>query len=370
MQRRSRNSSSPGSTARPNARIIRILGFSAVVLIILNSILILYQRYDSFKKRPSADQIRQVRSSVFDIIRQYGIKDEWIKPVDDGFVITIPAKMRFYQMYGDINTEVQKYNAQVCSCAADLKHKIRTLEIGFDTVSVIRIDFSYKNDLPLSSPRVAIIIDDFGYSFDKITQGFINMRKKLTLSIIPGHKYSERVAREAYHNGKEVMIHLPMEPVQESVEDLGYTIFTSQSNAEIRNRIRHAIGDVPFAKGLNNHKGSKATSDLSTMEPVLEEIKKAGLYFIDSRTSAQTLASKESRNVGVPYAERDIFIDVEDDVDHTKESLKELCAIASKNGEAIGIGHVKKRTLFALSEFFAEMEGKGIDFVFVSEIIR
>lgn len=369
MQRRSRKTNEKIPTYRSRCRKIIWLTISALVLSILRFIIV-PNIATLLRKPPSSEQIRQVRSSVQEVMSQYGIRDEWINIRGERQEIKIPTELRFYQIFSDIVEEVQKFNADVCSCSADLKKKTRTLEIGFDDTPVVKLLFLQRDDLSVRETRVAIIIDDFGYAFDRVTEGFINMQCKITLSIIPGQKHSKRVAQEAYHNGKEVMIHLPMEPLEESVQDLGYTIFTNQSEEQVRDRVRKAFENVPFAKGLNNHKGSKATTNISIMKPLIQVLKESGLYFIDSRTSPNSIGAKTAGEIGIPWGRRDIFIDTEDDETLIRDSLKELCSIAMKKGTAIGIGHARKKTLSILNTYLTEFEGKGIDFVYVSEIVQ
>ena len=326
--------------------------------------------FSRFKKPPSNDQIRLIRATVQSVIRQYGIKDEWIRYNGERQDIQIPVGMHYYQMYGDIVDQIQQYNAQVCSSSTDLRKKTRTLEICYKNYPIIKLLFLQKDNLSLQTARVAIIIDDFGYGFDRIVEGFIKLPHKLTLSIIPGQKNSERVARESYHNGKEVMIHLPMEPLEDSVQDIGYTIFTHHSESQVREQVRKAIENVPFAKGLNNHKGSKATLEERILKPLFQELKKQKLYFIDSRTNPNSVAAKTADEIKPAFGQRDKFLDNEDDEEAIHNVLIELCSLAMNNGKAIGIGHAKKKTLKVLNEHLAEFESKGIEFVFVSEILQ
>jgi polysaccharide deacetylase 2 family uncharacterized protein YibQ len=369
MQRRSRDNNVKVPAPRSRSRTIIGLTVSACILVILHSIIIPNISV-VFKKPPSDELMSQVRSSVQEVMRQYGIRDEWKKIRGEKLEIQIPINLRYYQMFGDIVEEIQHYNGEVCSSSADLRKRTRTLEIGVNGIPAVKLLFKQRDDLSLSIARVAVIIDDFGYAFNGVAEGFISVPHEITLSIIPGQKYSERVAREAYHKGKEVMLHLPMEPLEDSVQDLGYTIYAGQPEIEVRERVNKAIKSVPFVKGLNNHKGSKATADVRVMKFLLQELKEHNLYFIDSRTSSNSVGFQTARQMGLLSQERSIFIDSDEDEPSIRENLNRLCAIAMKNGEAVGIGHAKQKTLIVLNEYLEEFEGKGVDFVTVSEIVH
>ena len=356
--------------SKNNGRRILWLSTSAFILLVINQVIIPKIDFSTFKKPPSGKQIRKVRSGVQSILYQYGIRDEWIISNQNSQEVHIPTQFRFYQMYGDIVDEIITYDANVCSSSADLKKRTKYLEINLNRFPILSMTFINDDDLKYATAKVAIIIDDFGYAFDSTVQGFISLPSDITLSIIPGLKYSKRIAQEAYHNGKEVMIHLPMQPLHDTIEDLGFTIFTDQSESEIRKRVQEAFTNVPFAKGVNNHMGSKASSEDKVMRILLSELYNANLFFVDSKTTPNSVTKKVASEINLPVAERDVFIDTEEEETVIRKQLDELCSLAFKKGSAVGIGHAKKLTLTTLSGFLSENTGKGIEFVFASELVE
>ena len=198
---------------------------------------------------------------------------------------------------------------------------------------------------------------------------FILFPKRITLSIIPGLKESTQVAREAQLAQKEVLIHMPMEPLEEKYSDEGFTILTGQDPGIVRLRIRRACSVLPMSVGINNHLGSKATADVDLMRVVMSEIKTTGRFFVDSRTSPESVALSVAKSMKLRAAANQVFLDVEDDEEFISGQLKKLAELATTKGKAIAIGHVRKKTLHVLKSELPALEARGIELVFVSETL-
>ncbi len=222
------------------------------------------------------------------------------------------------------------------------------------------------------SPRIALIIDDFGYSFSSGTLAFLELDVSLTISVIPGLRYSERVAEKARSEGKAVLAHLPMEPLDYPAHDPGPgAIFTSQSDEEIRAAVRGALDSFSRIDGVNNHMGSRAMRDGRVLGIVLDEVGKRGLFFLDSKTVASRKAVRIARKNGVKCLENDLFWDTGYDTEEEIEAhLDELARIALRRGWAVGIGHPRGATLEALKRKLPEFEKLGILLVPVTELVR
>lgn len=226
---------------------------------------------------------------------------------------------------------------------------------------------------PVSGVRqLAIIIDDFGNSNNEVVQGFLQLDLPLTISIIPGHPYSRWVAQQAQSNGKEIIIHMPMEPEGEAYQggEDAYLLKTGMPEAEIVKRIEQALAELPEAHGMNNHMGSRFTSDARMMSMVLQSLKRKGIYFIDSLTSPRSIAYETARALGIPTALRTVFLD---NIRHKSEIMAQFeraIAIAQRSGSALAIGHVHPETLQALQAIQPELQQLNIKILFASQIVR
>lgn len=220
--------------------------------------------------------------------------------------------------------------------------------------------------------RLAVIIDDFGNG-QKGTREMLNLPVKLTVAVMPFLSTSRIDAERAYRMGHDVILHMPMEPKQGKKKWLGPGAITSKmTDEEIRKRMEEAIDQIPHAIGVNNHMGSKITSDERIMSIVLDVCKERGLFFIDSRTHYNSVASKLAELKGMPILENDIFLDDVQTVRHITKQLKSAAKLAEDNKSCIAIGHVGisgKRTATALKNSIPALKDT-IEFVGVSELIK
>ncbi|HUZ50565.1 MAG TPA: divergent polysaccharide deacetylase family protein [Candidatus Dormibacteraeota bacterium] len=218
-------------------------------------------------------------------------------------------------------------------------------------------------------PKLALIIDDCGQWIDT-ERGFVALPIPLTLAVLPYVHYTATIAREASAAGKGVMLHLPMEPISEIYPGPG-EIKTSMSNAQITAQTQADLAQVPLAQGVNNHEGSKATSSRRVMDDVMGVLAEhPGLFFIDSRTIAASVAAEVASSDGVPSASRDVFLDDKANLAYTEGQLREAAAIAERTGSAIAIGHPRPTTLAAVTALYPELEAAGIRFVLVKSLTR
>jgi hypothetical protein len=166
------------------------------------------------------------------------------------------------------------------------------------------------------------------------------------------------------------MIHMPMEPVEYPQVDPGPgTLLTSMSPDELIDQLDQNLDTLPGAKGVNNHMGSRMTSESSQMYQIFSVLKKRGLYFIDSRTTAESLCEPSARLFQIPFAQRDVFIDHLLEPDFIRKQIKELIRIAKKNGEAVGIMHPHSMTIKVLQEMMPELK-KQVHLVPASTVVH
>ena len=217
---------------------------------------------------------------------------------------------------------------------------------------------------------IVLVIDDFGYRNDNISDGFLNLSIPITCAIIPGHTASKKFAEKAVSYGKEVIIHMPMESENYSPGEDEYKLLTSMTSELLENKLIQAFESLPEAIGMNNHQGSKATSDSKTMTVLASVLKDRGKYFIDSRTSSLTIGEKTMISFGVPTARRNIFLDNNNDLDRIEEQMNKLANSAKKNGVAVGLGHARKNTLAVIEKVVPDLLDKGFVFQFASQVVK
>jgi len=216
---------------------------------------------------------------------------------------------------------------------------------------------------------IGLIIDDFGYRNDHISNGFLELPGKLTYAIIPGHQHSQLFSKKAYDAGYEIIVHLPMENIGKTYGEEEFVLMSYFQDDEIKGRINKAFEHLPESIGLNNHQGSRGTADSRVMTLLAKEIKNNKKFFIDSRTASNSIAESTMRKYGVPTNKRDIFLDNELDEEKIKIQLLKLADASEEKGIAIGIGHVKPQTLNVLAKEIPVLQKKGFRFEFVSNLV-
>ena len=217
--------------------------------------------------------------------------------------------------------------------------------------------------------RIAIVIDDLGVDHRR-TERTIALKAPLTLSFLAYANDLPHLTEAARRAGHELMVHIPMEPMSRA-EDMGPNgLAVSLSRDELLRRLRWDLGRFEGYVGVNNHMGSRFTSDAAGMTAVMEELKARGLLFIDSRTIASTLGAELAQRVGVPNASRDVFLDNESDATAVGERLAVLEARARRQGSAIAIGHPHDGTLAELTLWLDTLPSKGLVLVPVSAIVK
>ncbi|MBS4177594.1 divergent polysaccharide deacetylase family protein [Lederbergia citrea] len=212
-------------------------------------------------------------------------------------------------------------------------------------ICIIYLLFSFAQPISAESPsspkkELAIVIDDLGNNM-KGTADILNLPITLTVAIMPFLPSTREDAELAYHNGHEVIVHLPMEPKMGKKSWLGPgAITTDLSDKEIRKRVEAAIKDVPHAVGMNHHMGSKATEDERVMRIVLEVCKKHGLFYLDSKTTGKSVVGKLASEMNIPYLENNLFFDDIYSTQHITKQANLLVRKLTETERLIAIGHV------------------------------
>lgn len=222
------------------------------------------------------------------------------------------------------------------------------------------------------SKQVAIVIDDFGNNMDG-TAEMLSLPIPLTVAVMPFLPSTKQDAQLAHEKGHEVLLHLPMEPVRGKKSWLGPgAITTDLSNEEIRKRVLAAIEDVPYAIGINNHMGSRATADERVMKIIVEVCKEKGLMLLDSRTTPKSLIGKLSEQMGVPYTENQLFFDDLYTYSHISKQMEKFKKLLHDKETCIAIGHVGppgKKTAQVIKEAIPSIQ-KEAQFVSISKMVK
>jgi polysaccharide deacetylase 2 family uncharacterized protein YibQ len=217
---------------------------------------------------------------------------------------------------------------------------------------------------------VAIIVDDMGASLQEV-RALMDINVPMTFSLIPGLPKVREVAHAANSRGYQVMIHIPMEPhgyPDKRLEANG--LLLSQGDDEIARRMDSYVKGVPYAAGANNHMGSRFTEDRQKMTVVLNQLKARSLFFVDSRTSSNSVGLSLAHTMEVEAAGRNVFLDNVQDAEAIRIQLELLADLARKKGNAVAICHPHKSTIKALASTLPGLVKEGITFVPAGELVR
>ena len=218
-------------------------------------------------------------------------------------------------------------------------------------------------------PEVAIIMDDLGTN-KKYWKEIFSLKYPVTLSILPHQAFSTELARRAHKEGSEVILHIPMEPIDYLNHNPGTgALLVSMTEEELIETLLSDLSSVPYICGVNNHMGSLFTQDKDKMEIVLGEINKKGLFFVDSRTTPKSLAFETAVGMGIPTLKRSVFLDNDRKVDKIKSRIEELMKDAKKDGFAVGICHPYPETIKALKEMEPVLFNGVVKVVNLSDLI-
>jgi len=278
-------------------------------------------------------------------------------------VATLPDAS-LLQVNNEVDKAVTAVSARIRSCREARGGRSITMEIGTRRVTthrcIIRKGRVSKRvpEEAAGEPVVALLVDDFGYFNNRLVKDFLAVEVPLTISVIPGLRYSEAICEEAAKAGKEVLCHLPMEPERGGWDSGDIPLVrVSMGDGKIEEIIENALDTTPGVIGMNNHMGSRATADRRVMEAVLDVCRRR-----------DSVVREVSRKKRVRSLSNDLFIDNTDE--ETRENMRKILSLASRRGRALGIVHVKRKTLKNLHWMIDEANREGIHFITVSEMIE
>jgi uncharacterized protein len=267
------------------------------------------------------------------------------------------------------------------------RHKLSMVETS--SAGVLRFDYAFDGVrthtihvvTPLSArtrapatpgrenARLAIIIDDLGYD-RAAADALLALGFPLTVSVLPHLPLSSEVAEEAYRRGDEVMLHLPMQSESPTAKTEEVELRVGMNAKQVDSALAGMLQTVPHAVGVNNHQGSRATADPALMAALMPELRRRGLFFVDSRTLASTVAYDTAERFGVRAASRKVFLDDSAKPEAILRQLELAARDAERDGSAIAIGHPRPDTIAVLAQGLPRLESRGIRLVFVSELVQ
>ncbi|PYU50878.1 MAG: hypothetical protein DMG48_11725 [Acidobacteria bacterium] len=250
-------------------------------------------------------------------------------------------------------------------CFSYMKFSVRTHVIHFH----IRPKLAQGSDSGArsSGPRLAIILDDLG-SDRAAAEAVFALGYPLTISILPNHEHSADIAQEAHRRGFQVMLHLPMQSVANETPE-ARELRPGMPPPEVAAMVDRFLQNVPDAAGVNNHQGSQATADAALMDELMPVLRERHLFYVDSRTTAATVAYDTAQDFGVRSAFRNVpFLDDVAQVAAVRKQLELSLRGAREKGEAVAIGHPHPATLQALREVLPQAQAQGVRLVPASEL--
>ena len=232
----------------------------------------------------------------------------------------------------------------------------------------IRLIFHGDIEKPIKGPpKIAIIIDDLGYDF-RLAMSFIRLDLPLSLSVLPIAPYTKHIVQAANHSKRELILHLPMEPNDyPNVNPGPGALLVNMNEKELRRLIKEHFNRITGLRGVNNHMGSLFSEKRDKMSVVLSEVKKANLFYVDSKTTNQSVGNELAEKMGIPTANRSIFLDHDLSPESIRFQMERLLSISRYTGDAIGIGHPHDVTREILMEYMHRLKN-DFKVVYVSEL--
>jgi polysaccharide deacetylase 2 family uncharacterized protein YibQ len=223
--------------------------------------------------------------------------------------------------------------------------------------------------LPRSGgPQLAIVIDDLGND-RALADSLFRLAYPLTISVLPHKANSGEIAEEAHRRGYQVMLHLPLASNAGDMDE-AIELHPGMPSSVVEKTFDAMLETVPFAAGVNNHEGSLGTADQQLMDELMPLLHQRNLFFIDSRTTAATVAETSAHAAGVATTRRNVFLDDEQSVPAIRKQFELAIHDAREKGSALAIGHPHPETLEVLNEMLPESERRGVKLVFASELAR
>ncbi|MBG6125084.1 polysaccharide deacetylase 2 family uncharacterized protein YibQ [Pseudomonas sp. M5] len=222
---------------------------------------------------------------------------------------------------------------------------------------------AFAHAAPANKAYMSIIIDDLGQSTERDSRT-LALPGPVTMAIMPDTPHASEFARQAHKAGKTVILHMPMDPATGP-----YAWHPDIALPELARRLDAALAKVPYAAGINNHMGSRMTAQRGAMTWLMGELQRRHLFFVDSRTSAATVAAAEAQAQALGHVSRDVFLDDVRTTEAITTQLQQGVALAHRQGSAVLIGHPYPQTLQVLEQQMPRLKSQGIELITLSQMI-
>ena len=327
-----------------------------------------YQEPSTKKFSPS--ELLQTLEEKFDLvdgslqIKTINQKKQFSIPVN-------PNKMDLTFANMIVKQEFETRGGKLISGIVEDGGQVLTFNVGTDTYQV---KLYYKKPVSVlrKSPKyMAIVVDDFGGIGGDLLQGFLNLPVEIDFAILPGLSYSEETMNRAYEQGRETLVHLPMEPLDYPLQNPGKdAILVQMDKSEVEKIVLKHLNSLPLCSGVNNHMGSLATTDKEIMSYVMEVLRKKGKFFLDSRTSAVSVAYQTAQKAHILAFRNDLFLDSPDMTTATMESkIERVKQISQNRNYVIAITHCHSaEKLKYLQDFISRIQKEGFVLKRLSEL--
>jgi len=227
-----------------------------------------------------------------------------------------------------------------------------------------------SHSIAAGQPRVAIIIDDLGYQLEAGRRA-IGLPGPIAFAVLPGTPRAVSLAQRAHEHGKEVLLHLPLQANADDKDDEPVGIDLDMSREAVGATFEVALNSVPHVVGVNSHRGSLLTRHPGHMQWLMEEISaRDNLFFVDSYTTAASVAVQIANEAGVSAVRRDVFLDPDKSPETVARQFERMKRLARKRGFVVAIGHPYKATLELLEKELPKLSEQGIELVPISELVK
>lgn len=334
--------------------------------------LVLWVKPDLFVAQSVVDMEKareDLRFSLYSVLFEYGIRVDWISGDNDSKHVRIPGDLAIHEPYAALVSKFRELGGTLKDASSTPSGNRMAIEVAYRGDPVFNVTLLADESIKRVGGEIAIIIDDLGNSFKGSVRKFLELEHEISISVLPGLRYSEEISNVASNKGVEVLLHLPMEPGKEDYPAEEWILTMDLSAEEIRKRTRNALKTVPSAVGVNNM-GAKAAAHPELLKELMLELKKQDLFFLDSMANPVSQACKIARNLKVPTVTNNTFLDSIEEAPFVRKQVHLLGEIASRNGHAVGIGHANELTFRILKEEMPRLEKLGFRFVWVSQLTQ
>lgn len=221
---------------------------------------------------------------------------------------------------------------------------------------------------PSRHHRITFVIDDIGNN-NVCDAQLRSLGSKVTYAILPLQPYSRYYGNLSKTTQAEVILHLPLDTVQNKVPGRGLIVDT-MSKEDILGMLAHDLDSVPNHVGVNNHMGSRGTASREMMTTILTELKRRQLFFLDSYTTPESVVTSVGRQIGLPILARGVFLDNDDNQRAILSQMNQLRTVAREKGNAIAICHYRLNTLEVLSREIPRLEKEGFEIITLRQMLK